>query len=83
MHVNTRRRAIGKPLNKRPGRSSRTKPTVRNWARHIFGAEANDIGETLVHSIGLVQAKTTVRMKHLNYNILDLCQLYHINPKPK
>ena len=57
MHVNTRRRAVSKTLNKQAKRSIRTKPTVRDRVRRIFGAEANDIGGTLVHTIGLVLSR--------------------------
>ena len=42
----------GKPLTEQAGRANRTKSTVRVRVEHIFGAQANDMGGTLVRTIG-------------------------------
>ncbi len=62
--------------------SNRTKSTVRVRVEHIFGAQANDMGRTLVRTIGLVRAKAKIGMKNLAYNMRRLCQLRRINPNP-
>jgi len=76
----------GKPLTEQAKGSNRTKSTnsafVRVRVEHIFGAQANDMGGTLVRTIGLVRAKAKIGMKNLAYNMRRLCQLRRINPCP-
>jgi len=72
----------GKPLTEQARGSNRTKSTIRVRVEHIFGAQANDIGGTLVRTIGLMRAKAKIGMKNLAYNIRRLCQLRRINPNP-
>ena len=48
----------------------------------IFGAQANDMGGTLVRTIGLVRAKAKIGMKNLAYNVRRLGQPGRINPHP-
>jgi IS5 family transposase len=72
----------GKPLTEQAKGGNRTKSTVRVRVGHIFGAQANDMGGTLVRTISLVRAKAKTGMKNLAYNMRDLCQLRHINPNP-
>ena len=48
----------------------------------IFGAQANDMGGTLVRTIGLVRAKAKIGMKNLAYNMRRHGQLRRINPCP-
>ncbi|MDT8854792.1 IS5 family transposase [Paracoccaceae bacterium Fryx2] len=72
----------GKPLTDQAKGSNRTKSTVRVRVEHIFGAQANDMGGTLVRTIGLVRAKAKVGMKNLAYNMRRLGQLGRINPHP-
>jgi len=55
----------GKPLTEQAGRANRTKSTVRIRVEHIFGAQANNTGGTLVRTIGLVRAKAKIGMKNL------------------
>jgi len=59
----------GKPLTDQAKGSNRTKSTnsafVRVRVEHIFGAQTNDMGGTLVRTIGLVQAKAKIGMKNL------------------
>ena len=43
---------------------------------HVFGAQANDMGGTIV------RAKAKIGMKNPAYNMRRLCQLRRINPCP-
>ena len=72
----------GKPLTERAQNSNRTKSTVRVRVEHIFGAQANDMGGTLVRTIGLARAKARIGMKNLACNIRRLGQLGRLNPCP-
>lgn len=44
---------------------NRTKSSVRVRVEHVFGAQTNDMGGTLVRTIGLVRAKARIGMKNL------------------
>ena len=72
----------GKPLTAQAKGSNRTKSSVRVRVEHIFGAQTNDMGGTLVRTIGLVRAKAKIGMKNLAYNMRRLVQLRRINPCP-
>jgi transposase, IS5 family len=72
----------GKPLTEQAKGSNRTKSTVRVRVEHIFGAQANDMGGTLVRTIGMVRAKAKIGMKNLAYNMRRLGQLRRLNPCP-
>ena len=72
----------GKPLTEQSQKSNRTKSSVRVRVEHIFGAQANDMGGTLVRTIGLARAKAKIGMKNLAYNIRRLGQLGRLNPCP-
>ena len=72
----------GKPLTERAQNSNRTKSTVRVRVEHIFGAQANDMGGTLVRTIGLARAKARIGMKNLACNIRRLGQPGRLNPCP-
>jgi len=54
----------------------------RPVVEHIFGAQANDMGGTLVRTIGLVRAKAQIGMKTLANNMRRLGQQGRINPHP-
>ena len=79
-------RSMGKPLPEQAGRANRTKSASRAIGRvrveQVYGAQANDMGGTLVRTIGLVRAKAKTGMKNLAYNMRRLCQLRRINPYP-
>ena len=62
--------------------TNRTKSSVRARVEHVFGAQANDMGGTLVRTIGLVRAKAKIGMKNLAYNMRRLGQLRRLNPRP-
>ena len=49
---------------------------------HIFGAQSNDMGGTLVRSIGIVRAKTRIGLKNLAYNMRRLVQLERMATAP-
>ena len=52
----------GKPLTEQAKSSNRTKSTVRARVEHVFGAQTNDMGGTLVRTIGLVRAKAKISL---------------------
>ncbi|WP_444460013.1 IS5 family transposase [Rhodobacter capsulatus] len=72
----------GKPLSEQGKASNRTKSTIRVRVEHVFGAQANDMGGTLVRTIGLVRAKAKIGMKNLAYNMRRLVQLRRLTPCP-
>jgi IS5 family transposase len=72
----------GKPLSEQGKGSNRTKSSVWVRVEHVFGAQANDMGGTLVRTIGLVRAKAKIGMKNLAYNMRRLTQLHRLNPCP-
>jgi IS5 family transposase len=72
----------GKPPSKQGKGSNRTRSSVRVRVEHVFGAQANDMGGTLVRTIGLVRAKAKIGMKNLAYNMRRLTQLHRLNPCP-
>ncbi|MDP2739213.1 MAG: IS5 family transposase [Pseudorhodobacter sp.] len=72
----------GKPLTGQAQNSNRTKSTVRVRVEHIFGAQANDMGGTLVRTIGLARAKAKIGMKNIAYNMRRLGQLGRLDPCP-
>ncbi len=55
---------------------------MRVRVEHIFGAQTNDVGGTLVRTIGLARAKAKIGMKNLAYNTLRLGQLGRLNQCP-
>ncbi|HHV69024.1 MAG TPA: transposase, partial [Ochrobactrum intermedium] len=71
-----------KPLTEQGMASNRTKSTVRARVEHVFGAQTNDMGGTLVRTIGLMRAKAKIGMKNLAYNMRRLVQLRSLNPCP-
>ena len=71
-----------KPLTEQAKNSNRTKSSVRVRVEDVFGAQSNDMGGTLVRTIGMVQAKAKIGMKNLACNMRRLVQLRRINPCP-
>jgi len=67
-----------KPLSERSMRGNKTRSKVRARVEHVFGAQTNDMGGTLVRSIGLVRAKARIGLKNLAYNMRRLVQLERI-----
>jgi hypothetical protein len=56
---------VDKPLTDQAKGRNRTKSTVRIRVVHVLGAQTNDMGGTLVRTIGLVRAKAKIGMKNL------------------
>ena len=65
----------GRPLSEREHQGNRTRSKVRARVEHVFGAQSNDMGGTLVRSIGLVRAKARIGLKNLAYNMRRLVHL--------
>ncbi len=64
-----------KPLSERSLRGNKTRSKVRARVEHVFGAQTNDMGGTLVRGIGLVRARARIGLKNLAYNMRRLVQL--------
>lgn len=77
-----RKGSRGKPLSEQDKASNRTKSRVRVRVEHVFGAQMNDMGGTLLRTIGPVRAKAKIGMKNLAYNMRRLVQLRRLNPRP-
>ena len=67
-----------KPLTEREMQGNKTRSKVRARVEHVFGAQSNDMGGTLVRSIGLVRAKARIGLKNLTYNMRRLVQLERV-----
>ena len=70
-----RSRIHRKPLSEREKQGNKTRSSVRVRVEHVFGAQSNDMGGTLVRSVGLVRAKARIGLKNLAYNMRRLVQL--------
>ena len=55
------------------GNQSRSRFRAR--VEHVFGAQQNDMGGTLIRSIGLVRARARIGLKNLTYNMRRLVHL--------
>ena len=64
-----------KPLSAREQRGNKSRSKVRARVEHVFGAQTNDMGGTLVRCIGLVRARARIGLKNLAYNMRCLTQL--------
>ena len=58
------------------GNQSRSRFRAR--VEHVFGAQHNDMGGTLVRSIGLVRARARIGLKNLAYNMRRLIHLQRL-----
>lgn len=65
----------GKPLGAHEQRGNKTRSKVRARVEHVFGAQSNDMGGTMVRAIGIVRATARIGLKNLAYNIRRLTQL--------
>ena len=72
----------GKPLTAQAKGSNRTKSKVRAPVEHVFGARTNDMGGTMVRTIGIARAKAGIGMKNIACNMRRLVVLRRINPCP-
>ena len=55
---------------------------MRARVEHVFGAQSNDMGGTLVRSIGMVRARARIGLKNLAYNMRRLVQLERLATAP-
>ncbi|MBK1670991.1 IS5/IS1182 family transposase [Rhodovibrio sodomensis] len=58
-----------RPLSTREKQGNKTRSKVRARVEHVFGAQTNDMGGTLVRSIGIARAKARIGLKNLAYNM--------------
>ena len=56
-------------LSKREQQGNTTRSKTRARVEHVFGAQMNDMGGTLVRSIGIARAKARIGLKNLAYNM--------------
>ena len=52
-----------KPLSEREKQGNKTRSSVRVRVEHVFGAQSNDMGGTLVRSVGLVRGEGADRVE--------------------
>ena len=52
-----------KPLSEREKQGNKTRSSVRVRVEHVFGAQSNDMGGTLLRSVGLARAKARIGLK--------------------
>ena len=64
-----------RPLSKRVKQGNKTRSKVRARVEHVFGAQTNDMGGTLVRSIGIARATARIGLKNLAYNMRRAVQL--------
>ncbi len=64
-----------RPLSKREKQGNKTRSKVRARVEHVFGAQTNDMGGTLVRSIGIARAKARIGLKNLAYNMRRVVHL--------
>ncbi len=49
---------------------------------NVFGTQTNDMGGTLVRTIGIVRAKAKIGMKNIAHNMRRFGQFSRLNPRP-
>ena len=65
-HWRRRRQSFGAGRRyEREKRGNETRSQVRARVEHVFGAQSNGMGGTLVRGIGLVRAKARIGLKNL------------------
>ena len=57
---------------------NQSRSRFRARVEHVFGAQHNDMGGTLVRSIGLVRARARIGLKNLAYNMRRLVHLQRL-----
>ena len=70
-----RKASHNRPLDDWKKTVNRSRSRIRARVEHVFGAQSNDMGGTLVRSIGIVRARGRIGLKNLAYNIRRLTQL--------
>ena len=73
-----RKASRNRPLHAWEKAGNRRRCRFRARVEHVFGAQQNDMGGTLVRSIGLVRARARIGLKNLAYNMRRLVQLQRL-----
>ena len=66
------------PLQDWEKAGNKSRSRFRARVEHVFGAQHNDMGGTLVRSIGLRRARTRIGLKNLAYNMRRLVGLQRL-----
>ena len=64
-----------RPLQDWEKAGNRRRSRFRARVEHVFGAQQNDMGGTLVRSIGLIRVRARIGLKNLAYNMRRLVHL--------
>lgn len=67
-----RKGSASKKPTRREEQGNETKAKVRARVEHVFGAQANDMGGTLVRGIGVMRARAHIGLRNLAYNMRRL-----------
>ena len=67
-----------RPLCEWEKAGNRSRSRFRARVEHVFGSQGNDMGGTLVRSIGLVRARVRIGLKNLAYNMRRLVHLQRL-----
>ena len=67
-----------RPLHDWEKAGNRSRSRFRARVEHVFGAQQNDMGGTLVRSIGLVRGRARIGPKNLAYNMRRLVHLQRL-----
>ena len=72
-----RKGSAAKKLTKREkqGNGTKAKVPLRARVEHVFGSQANDMGGTMVRSIGAMRARAHIGLRNLAYNMRRLTHL--------
>ena len=70
-----RKGSRGRTLTKREKQGNGTKAKIRARVEHVFGAQENDMGGTLLRSIGIMRARAHIGLRNLAYNMRRLTHL--------
>ena len=71
-----------RPLSQREQQGNKSRSKIRARVEHVFGALANDMGGTLVRSIGIARAKTRIGLKNMAYNMRRMVYLAGVTGSP-
>ena len=67
-----------RPLRDWEKAGNKSRSRFRARVEHVFGAQQNDMGGTLVRSIGLIRARARIGLKNLAYNMRRLVGLQRL-----
>ena len=73
-----RKACRNRPLRDWEKAGNQRRSRFRARVEHVFGAQQNDLGGTLVRSIGLVRARARIGLKNLAYNMRRLVYLQRL-----